>query len=103
MYKIVILSAAKKDVASAAFWYNRQQAGLGKRFTFEVRQKIKFIKQNPKATNVRYNNVRTTNLSIFPYMIHYTIDDKRQTIVVLAVFHTSRDPQEWKKRKKHLP
>jgi plasmid stabilization system protein ParE len=103
MYKTVILPAAKKDVTSAALWYNRQLAGLGKKFIFEVRQKLNFIKQNPKATNIRYNNVRTANLNIFPYMIHYIIDDKKHTIVVLAVFHTSRNPKEWEKRKKHLP
>jgi plasmid stabilization system protein ParE len=31
-------------------------------------------------------------------MIHYTIDEKDKTIIVLAVLHTSRNPELWKNR-----
>jgi plasmid stabilization system protein ParE len=98
MYKSVILPLAKEDIREAAQWYNKQQKGLGKRFTTEVREKVHFIRQNPKASNIRYKNVRTTVLNIFPFMVHYTIDEKNKTIIVSAVLHTSRDPVLWKNR-----
>ena len=98
MYKSIILPLAKEDVREAAQWYNKQQKGLGKRFTTEVREKVHFIRQNPKASNIRYKNVRTTVLNIFPFMVHYTIDEKNKTIIVSAVLHTSRDPVLWKNR-----
>ena len=37
-------------------------------------------------------------LKVFPFMIHYTVDEDNKTVIVSAVLHTSRDPQEWKKR-----
>ena len=98
MYKSVILPLAKEDIREAAKWYNGQQKGLGKRFTAEVREKVHFIRQNPKATNVRYNSVRTAVLNVFPFMIHFTIEEKNKTIVISAVLHTSRDPEIWKTR-----
>ena len=32
-YKAVISDSAKADIKEAANWYNKQQKGLGKRFT----------------------------------------------------------------------
>lgn len=98
MYKSIILPLAKEDIREAALWYNKKSKGLGKRFTSEVREKVRFIKQNPKAFNIRYDNVRTAVLNVFPFMIHYAIDETNITIVVSAVFHTSRNPKIWDKR-----
>lgn len=98
MYKSIILPLAKEDIREAAKWYNKKSQGLGKRFTAEVRGKVRFIKQNPTASNIRYDDVRTAVLNIFPYMVHYIIDEANKTVVVSAVFHTSRDPELWKTR-----
>jgi plasmid stabilization system protein ParE len=98
MYKSIILPLAKQDIREAALWYNQRNKGLGKKFTAEVREKIRFIRENPPASNVRYDDVRTAVLNIFPYMVHYTIDESGKAIVVSAVFHTSRAPELWKTR-----
>ena len=99
MYKSIILPLAKEDIKEAALWYKKRQKGLGKRFTAQVREKVSFIKQNPKACNVRYDNIRTAVLNIFPFMLHYTIDEKNKTVLISAVLHTSRNPDVWKDRK----
>jgi len=98
MYKSIILPLAKEDIREAAKWYNKKSQGLGKRLTAEVRGKVRFIRQNPTASIVRYDDVRTAVLNIFPYMVHYTVDEHSQTIVVSAVLHTSRDPELWETR-----
>lgn len=98
MYKSIILPLAKQDIREAALWYNKKSSGLGIRFTTEVREKVSFIRQNPNASNIRHDNIRTIILNIFPYMIHYTVDEKNKTVIVTAVFHTSRDPQLWENR-----
>lgn len=98
MYKSIILPLAKEDIKEAALWYNKKQIGLGKRFTAQVREKVQFIKQNPKACNVRYNKVRTAVLNVFPFMLHYSIDEKNKVVLVSAVLHTRRNPNVWKNR-----
>jgi hypothetical protein len=62
MYKSIILPLAKEDIREAAIWYNKKSQELGKRFTSEVREKVRFIKQNPTASNIRYEDVRTAVL-----------------------------------------
>lgn len=97
MYKVKILPPAKLDIEESAKWYNDQQKGLGKKFTTQIREKIKYIKQNPKAIPIRYDNItRTAVTDVFPFMIHFTIENK--TIIIKAVFHTSLNPKKWKKR-----
>jgi plasmid stabilization system protein ParE len=98
MYKSVILPHAKEDIREAAKWYNTKRDGLGKRFTADVRETVRYFKQNPKAFNIRYEKVSTAFLNVFPYMIHFTFDEANKTVVVSAVFHTSRDPELWRKR-----
>lgn len=98
MYKPVILPLAKQDIRDAAKWYNKRQPGLGKRFIQHVRQSVQFIRRNPKAVAVRYDETRTTVLGIFPYMIHFTIDDDKKLLIISAVLSTHRDPDAWKER-----
>jgi len=91
-YNSIILPAAKQDIKEAAEWYNDKGKGLGKRFIVEVRVKVKFIKQNPNASAIRYDNIRTTVLPIFPFMIHYYIDEVQKNVIIVSVLHTSRNP-----------
>lgn len=95
MYSSIILPAAKADIRAAAQWYQRQKFGLGKQFTSQVREKLRFIREFPRASAIRYDEVRTTVLEVFPFMIHYTVDEATKTVTIAAVLHTSRDPEEW--------
>ena len=99
MFKIIILPEAKSDIRKAALWYTRQQRGLGARFTREIRNCVAFIARNPMSAPIRYDEIRTALVDIFPYIIHYTLVNKNKQIVISAVFHTSRSPQKWEERR----
>lgn len=98
MYKSIILPLAKQDIKEAAKWYNERQPGLGRRFTQHVRQKVRFICQNPKAAAIRYDDTRTAILDTFPYMVHFTVDEENKLVIISAVLSTHRDPEIWKER-----
>jgi len=59
---------------------------------------VGFIKENPKACAKKYDEVRTAVLNTFPFLIHYTIDQIQNIIVITAVLHTSRNPGIWENR-----
>ena len=96
MYQVNILPAAKLDISDAANWYNSKQQDLGKQFVKEIRNKTLLIVHNPKIYPVRYKNIRTTVLDVFPFMIHYTFDESIKTILIVGVFHTSLNPDRWR-------
>ncbi len=99
MYKVIILPVAKKDIKEAAHWYNSRQPGLGKRFTLKVKEKADFIKFEPLAIATRYDKVKTAVLDTFPFMLHYIVDEAKELIVILAVLHTSRNPDIWNSKR----
>ena len=96
MFEIIILPIARQDIKEAAHWYNKQQKGLGNRFATHIRQKVYFLADEPYSIAIRYDNIRAAVVDIFSYMIHYYIDEPQNTIVVVAILHTSRNPDIWK-------
>ena len=54
------------------------------------------IKQNPYSYPIAYKDVRKYVVKRFPFVIYYrTIDS---LIQVIAIFHTSRNPEIWNER-----
>lgn len=98
MYKTVFLSRARKDVRKAASWYDKQQPGLGRRFTHAVRSKLVLIGENPYLYAIRYRKTRTALLWRFPFMIYFNIDAPQRMVIVMGVIHTSQDPSKGQAR-----
>ena len=98
MYKSIILPIASQDIKEAAKWYNDQKPGLGEKFTATVRNKVRYIRKNPKTVAIKYDDTRTALLDTFPYMVHFVVDNSKKLVVVSAVLSTHRDPEMWKER-----
>jgi plasmid stabilization system protein ParE len=96
MYKVIILPLANLDIKEAAEWYNTKQKGLGKKFIYQIRQKVKLLKQEPQSSAIRYDETRTAVSDVFPFMIHYNVDESKKLITISAILHTSRNPDIWK-------
>lgn len=99
-YKIFIDKDALNDIQDIIDWYNARLNGLGKKFQTQVKFQIKKLKQNPTIYNIRYNNVRCLIIKKYPYMVHYIVDNKKLTVHIFAVIHTSRNPKIWIERNK---
>ena len=87
---------AKKEINEAVDWYEQRLAGLGGQFRFHVQEVLDRISASPEIHSVVYKDIRCTLLRRFPYAVYYRV--KRDRIVVIAVFHSSRDPREWQSR-----
>lgn len=53
------------------------------------------IASNPEMYAVIYDNVRIVRTRKFPNLVHYRI--LTDAVQVIAVFHSSTDPSEWRK------
>jgi plasmid stabilization system protein ParE len=98
-FKLAIDPEALTDIQEATDWYNKQLSGLGTRFQRQVKNQINALKRNASIYSTRYDEVRCVLVRKFPYLIHYMIDRQKNQIAVFAVFHTSRNPKIWLKRK----
>lgn len=92
--KVFLTAEARLDIKEASEWYEEKQKGLGRRFTATIREEIRFIAKNPKLIAFRYKEIQTCVVSVFPYMIHFYIN--QSGVVVVGILHTSLSPNKWK-------
>lgn len=93
---LVFRSVAQAEFDGAAAWYEEQKPGLGSDFVAEVQEVLNSIADHPERYPMALGDVREALVSRFPYCAYYRA--KTDRVVVLAVFHTSRDPSVWQKR-----
>ncbi len=97
-FEIVIEPPALQDIQEAIDYYDEQQVGLGEKFESELNKYFTTLLNIP-FFQIRYDKNRCLPLKKFPYMIHYTVDEENEWIVIRAVLNTHRDPGIWKSRK----
>lgn len=93
---LVLRAAARREFDEAAVWYEDQRSGLGSDFVDRVQNVLDKIAQQPDRYPVVSGDVREAPVSRFPYAIYYRA--KADRVVILAVFHCSRDPAIWMRR-----
>lgn len=91
----LVSEAAFNDIKEAGKWYEEQRVGLSFDFELCIEGAFEDIKNNPLAIQIKYQNVRVKYIRRFPYGIHYILDTN--TIYILAVLHTSKNPKRWLK------
>jgi plasmid stabilization system protein ParE len=97
MPRIEFLDAAEFEAAEAVEWYENE-ASLGSDLREQIEISIDRIAENPIAFPVIYrSNVRRVLTHRFPYSIIYREEDD-DTVLIIAVFHHSRNPIIWKGR-----
>ena len=96
--QVYLLEEAQIDVWDAIDYYNSVLPGLGKRFLLDFKNTVKKIKTNPFSFGSRHESFRTANFKIFPYQIHYLIQESDLKIILFAVLHGFRSPNYIKSR-----
>ena len=91
-YIILISSTAEKDLQAAIDYYNEKAENLGYRFGDMIEDYFNRIALVPKASAIRYRNVRCKPMITFPYLIMYTIDEDASAVNILRIFNTWQEP-----------
>jgi plasmid stabilization system protein ParE len=91
-YSLSYFGIVKADLIEAREWYKNQKSGLDKEFEREVKQSINRLQKNPLGYEIKYNNIRTAFTDVFPYAIHFLVDQPGRKIVIIAIVHQTRNP-----------
>ena len=94
-YKVEIEPKALADIKQISGWYNEQKIGLGNRFQEAVVRQINSLKIDPHIYAIRYNEIRCVIVNKFPFMIHFYCDEESNSVEILAVISTDRNPKTW--------
>ncbi|MFA7232279.1 MAG: type II toxin-antitoxin system RelE/ParE family toxin [Victivallaceae bacterium] len=94
--KIIILAVAEQELAEAIAYYNSEYPGLGYELALEAKESLSRINLFPDAWPPFSPNTRRCLINRFPYGILYR---KYETeIIVYAIMHLKRNPENWSKR-----
>lgn len=88
--------AARAEFIEAAAWYDAQRSSLGVEFITEIERCIALAAEQPQLYAVVHKNIRRITAERFPYSVYFRVEQRR--LVVLAVFHGSRNPLIWQTR-----
>lgn len=94
--EIVFRRVARIEFDDAVAWYEGERAGLGLQFQSLVDETLAVIAREPERFRRVRGEIRRAVLKRFPYTVHFL--DEGHRIVVLAVFHASRDPGQLSER-----
>lgn len=87
------LELAKFEFHDAISYYKKEQIGLGKIFSDNIKTAISRIKSLPNLYPFIKKEVRKCTLHKFPYNILYVIEENE--IVIVAIAHHHRKPDYW--------
>ncbi len=96
MYNIAFKPEVYDDIKSAYDWYESQRMGLGEDFLLILEESYVKIIKTPKIYQDIYKTVRRKLVRRFPYGVFFVL--REDTVIVLAVLHTKREPHEWQER-----
>jgi hypothetical protein len=93
-YSFELRQEALLELTNSVIWYEEQQAGLGIKFRNAVNDKLEHICKNPFHYKITYKSFRQALTDKFPFLIVYYADEKELKIIVISIFHTSRNPKK---------
>ena len=94
--RLVFRQQARREFDAAGDWYERERPGLGEAFLIEVDRVLQLISSNPDAFPEVIDGIRKAVIKRFPYSLYFRA--RGESIVVLAVFHSARNPAVWRTR-----
>ena len=97
MTRVIYRPEAVADIVEASAWYARQSDGLGEEFLSAVSDTAERISDQPLQYAVVHRDTRRALVRRLPYGLFYRVWDQQG--VVVACFHTSRNPRNWRSRK----
>ena len=92
-FQVTLEPRAISDIQNAIDYYDEQLPGLGERFKETVDHYIRTIARNP-FYQIRYKDYRALPTGKFPYLVIYHVDEDEEIVYVMAVFHSSQNPDK---------
>lgn len=87
------LTIAQKEIDDAYRWYEEKAEGKGREFLDELDRIVRLVKSFPLATSEIEGGNRRCLLARFSYAVMYGVET--ETVVIIAVAHTHREPRYW--------
>ncbi len=97
-YSYIFLSEAQEDYENALDWYLEKSFPAADNFISDVNNIIALITAHPKRWRNEYGHFYELGLKKYPYTIVYSIDEENGLVIIVSIYHHSRNPGKKYKR-----
>ena len=80
------------EYEEAILWYLERSKQAGENFELAINEKLRKISSNPTLYRKTKKHFREASLNKYPYSIIYFVEEDINTIVIVSIFHNSRNP-----------
>jgi plasmid stabilization system protein ParE len=95
-YSIEISDDAEGDFDNSYEYYFEDSPIVADAFFQRINDSFESIKKTPFSFPEVYKSIRKFIVKKFPFVIYFQVEE--YTVKVIAIFHTSRNPEVWKER-----
>ncbi len=95
-YKIELSNEAEEDFDNAFNYYLYENERVANNFYHKTNESFITLSKDPFAYQKIYKNIHRFVMKKFPFVIYFRINGF--SIRIIAIFHTSRNPQIWEDR-----
>lgn len=96
-FSLQISDDAEVDLDKSYEYYKEENQKLADIFFNQIKLSLEKIKQNPHSFPIEYKDVRKFVVKKFPFVIYF--QSHESIVKIIAIFHTSRNPEIWNERK----
>ena len=91
-YLIRFHPEAELEFLDSYHWYEERSLGLGEKYKATIEECLLLIQENPLLYPEKRKQFRECQTKTFPFLIVYKIYPEKKEILIVSVFHTSREP-----------
>jgi|SRR5665213_332036 len=93
-YKYTFDPIAADEYEDAFKWYEKKSIVAADNLILAVQDAIKGICANPFMYRNTYKKLRELALKKYPYNLIYFIDENKQLITIISLYHHKRNPKD---------
>jgi len=95
-YKIELSNEAEEDFDDSYNYYAKENQKIADNFFKHIEMSFVQISKNWEVYSYAFGEIKKFVVKKYPFVIYYKVN--KSTIQIIAIFHTSRNPEIWKER-----
>ena len=95
-FSIEVSDDAENDFDKSYEYYLEKSLKIANSFFLSINICLDNVKQNPLSFPIAHKDIRKCTVKKFPFVIYYQIEGS--IVKLIAIFHTSRNPEIWNER-----
>lgn len=90
-YRLELLETAEEDYEDSVSWYAERSNMAASGFIAAVEAALDTISENPHYGLNEISGFRSLVLKNYPFTVFYEVDEAAMLVIVVSIFHHSRD------------